>query len=230
VTDEEILDTLQATSDPVLSTAEVAEALPIKRRGVLTRLRSLEEASELDSKQIGGRNTVWWYSDEAAESRRESDPVGAVGGSPDTTLDADEETLDTQETPTVDEGLPEEKVHKETTGDEDLVDVVREFLEENDRPPKNDHGRALVTDALRYLREHDTAKTGEIREALAPAYADRYSDEKAMWESVRRYLVDIPGIEKAGDSEYRYAGDEAVQDQLIGEESGIYDPTEEFQL
>lgn len=60
VTDSDILDVFQNTRDPVLSTAEVAQALPIKRRGTLNRLRSLEEAGELESKEIGGRNTVWW--------------------------------------------------------------------------------------------------------------------------------------------------------------------------
>lgn len=64
VTDSDILDVFQNTSDPVLSTAEVADAVPIKRRGTLNRLRSLEEAGDLESKEIGGRNTVWWITNE----------------------------------------------------------------------------------------------------------------------------------------------------------------------
>jgi len=60
VDDKDILKVFRATTDPVLSTAEVAEAIPIKRRGTLNRLRELEQNSELESKQIGGRNTVWW--------------------------------------------------------------------------------------------------------------------------------------------------------------------------
>ena len=64
VTDSDILDVFQNTPDPVLSTAEVANALPIKRRGTLNRLRSLEEAGGLESKEIGGRNTVWWVNTE----------------------------------------------------------------------------------------------------------------------------------------------------------------------
>jgi hypothetical protein len=210
VTDADLLDVFRETADPVLSTAEVAEALPIKRRGTLNRLRALEAEGTLDSKQIGGRNTVWWAIDERAESDRESDPVGSVGGSPETTLDTEDDALDTQETPTIEDGLPEEKVRKDTAREADLVDAVRAYLEENDLPPKTDHGRDVVIDALRYLREHGTAKTGEIREALAPDHADRYSGEKAMWESVRRYLEDIPGIEKGGYGEWTYTGDDAV--------------------
>ncbi|WP_345782777.1 hypothetical protein [Halobaculum litoreum] len=31
------------------------------RRGILTRLESLEEQGYLRSKKVGGRSTVWWY-------------------------------------------------------------------------------------------------------------------------------------------------------------------------
>lgn len=62
VTDEEILNLFRETSDPVLSTAEVAEQLPLERRSVYDRLVSLRDDGRLASKQIGGRNTVWWLS------------------------------------------------------------------------------------------------------------------------------------------------------------------------
>jgi len=64
VTDQEILEVFREHRDPVLSTAEVADQLPIKRRGTLNRLRHLEEQEEVVSKQIGGRNTVWWLAGE----------------------------------------------------------------------------------------------------------------------------------------------------------------------
>lgn len=60
--DEEILTVLRGAEDPVLSTAEVAEQLTIERRSTLNRLRALEEQELVESKQIGGRNTVWWLS------------------------------------------------------------------------------------------------------------------------------------------------------------------------
>ena len=215
VTDADLLNVFRETVDPVLSTAEVSDALPIKRRGTLNRLRGLEDAGKLDSKQIGGRNTVWWLLKEDA-SGFESDPSVEVGGSPETTLDTESDELDTEETPTVDDGLPDEKVNTETTDADTLAEDVRAYLEANDIPPKTEHGRDVVIDVFRYLREHGTAKTGEIKEALAPDHADRYSSEKAMWESVRRYLEDAPGIEKAGYGEYGYAGDESVRGTLEG--------------
>ncbi len=63
ISDEEILAVFRDTDDPVLSTAEVTEQIPLKRRATYNRLRSLADGSRLKSKQIGGRNTVWWLAE-----------------------------------------------------------------------------------------------------------------------------------------------------------------------
>lgn len=60
VSDAGILDVFRRTDDPVLSTAEVAAELPIKRRATLARLQTLQERGAVESKDIGGRNRVWW--------------------------------------------------------------------------------------------------------------------------------------------------------------------------
>ncbi len=62
VSDEEILAVFVNADDPVLMADEVAESLPIGRRAVYNRLRSLEEQGTLKSKKTGARSTVWWYS------------------------------------------------------------------------------------------------------------------------------------------------------------------------
>ena len=75
VPDEDILSVLREADDPVLSTAEVADRLPIERRSTLNRLRSLEEQELVESKQIGGRNTVWWLSSpDSGHAIPEDDP------------------------------------------------------------------------------------------------------------------------------------------------------------
>jgi len=69
VTDEEILSLFKETDDPVLSTAEVADRVPLARRSIYDRLVSLRDVGKLTSKEIGGRNTIWWV------------PTGQVGTS-----------------------------------------------------------------------------------------------------------------------------------------------------
>lgn len=61
VTDDEILNAFETASEPVLTASEVADRLPIERRGLLTRLGDLEERGFLRSKKTGGRSAVWWY-------------------------------------------------------------------------------------------------------------------------------------------------------------------------
>lgn len=61
VTDDEILTVFREADDPVLIASEVAEHLPIKRRGVYDRLKDLREQGKIKSKKVGGRSTVWWY-------------------------------------------------------------------------------------------------------------------------------------------------------------------------
>jgi hypothetical protein len=59
VTDQDVLAVFRSASDPVLSTSEVAAALPIKRRATHDRLRSLVETDDLVRKQIG-KSAVYW--------------------------------------------------------------------------------------------------------------------------------------------------------------------------
>ncbi|WP_244209670.1 hypothetical protein [Haloarcula quadrata] len=64
MTDEEILQLFEDTDDPVLSTAEVTEQLPIKRSATYKRLSALQDEEQLTGKDIGGRNSIWWIPEE----------------------------------------------------------------------------------------------------------------------------------------------------------------------
>lgn len=59
-TDEEILAVFRSSSDPVLTTGEVASGFDITHRGVRDRLEKLEERGKLESKKVGARAKVWW--------------------------------------------------------------------------------------------------------------------------------------------------------------------------
>ena len=68
VSDEDILAVFSDAETPFLTTAEVAEELPIKRRATYNRLRALADEGVLRKKNVGGRNSVWWLtSDEVSE-------------------------------------------------------------------------------------------------------------------------------------------------------------------
>lgn len=61
VSDDELLAVFVQSSDPVLTSTEVAEHVSIERRSVYDRLLKLEQSGRLQSKKVGGRTTVWWY-------------------------------------------------------------------------------------------------------------------------------------------------------------------------
>ncbi|MDB2281289.1 hypothetical protein PM030_05320 [Halorubrum ezzemoulense] len=60
ISDSEILNVFRASSEPVLTTSEVAASFEITHRGVRDRLEKLEEEDMLESKKVGARAIVWW--------------------------------------------------------------------------------------------------------------------------------------------------------------------------
>jgi len=104
VSDEEVLDVLRHTDDPVLSTAEVADELPIKRRATLTRLQRLDESGGVSGKQTGGRNTVWWLAGgesvvDRSEDGRADDRTAVEERTPEDILADPDTFLDEQDAP-----------------------------------------------------------------------------------------------------------------------------------
>ena len=226
VTDEDLLDVFRSTSDPVLSTAEVADAVPIKRRGTLNRLQALKEDGELESKQIGGRNTVWWFvggeritpderaREEDAEKARDllADVQAAVDAGDthlsreprDTTEsppepETDQSPTDTPATPGAGEGRRELLVET-LPGEGELldrrVDVVMQMYE-------------AIQDA-----EGSLVKTGELKE-LVDAEGVGYDSVGSFWTNAVKKnstqnrpnsLTHLPNVEHIGNGRYRYTG------------------------
>jgi hypothetical protein len=60
VSNEEILNVFREAADPVLTTAEVAEAIDLGRRGTLNRLKQLSDENHLRMKKVGETSAVWW--------------------------------------------------------------------------------------------------------------------------------------------------------------------------
>lgn len=60
ISNEEILSVFRSSSDPVLTTSEVASEFEITHRGLRDRLEKLEGKGKLRSKKVGARAKVWW--------------------------------------------------------------------------------------------------------------------------------------------------------------------------
>ena len=60
ISDEEILAVFRSSSDPVLTTKEVASQFDITHRGVRDRLEKLDDQGVIESKKVGARAKVWW--------------------------------------------------------------------------------------------------------------------------------------------------------------------------
>lgn len=61
VSDSDILEVFRQASDPVLTTAEVAENVDIGHRGTYDRLQKLRDEGVLEMKKVGESGAVWWH-------------------------------------------------------------------------------------------------------------------------------------------------------------------------
>jgi predicted ArsR family transcriptional regulator len=204
VTDEDLLDVFRTTSDPVLSTAEVADAVPIKRRGTLNRLQSLEDDGDLESKQIGGRNTVWWLLEEQDVPRAEERPPATDE------LQSDDVKGDIETS--LDEDLPDEH----TGALEDVVDAVGE-----DTLPgsgaKLEARREALHAAVEYLREHGQATPSDFQTDVYPDHTGRYTEgddpayswwTNCIYKGLRELAERTEDVEKADTTgEWSYRGE-----------------------
>lgn len=60
VSDQEILEVIKSSTDPVLTTREVAESIDMTRRGTLPRLQDLHDRGFVKRKKVGKSGLVWW--------------------------------------------------------------------------------------------------------------------------------------------------------------------------
>lgn len=59
VSDDDILNVIRNSEDPVLSAKEISDEISIGSKGVYRRLRELEEEGQVVSKMVG-RTRIWW--------------------------------------------------------------------------------------------------------------------------------------------------------------------------
>ena len=234
-TDKDILGVFRSTSDPVLSTSEVADELPIKRRGTLDRLRSLKDDGDLDSKQIGGRNTVWWLRDDAVdadpnaadrdtsetgEDRREIDP------SPDETQRSEDTDNDDESTTTLDagdlEGNPESTIDDAQAGDElgtddepdtfaGVIDAVAAD-EWEDTDARLADRKAAARAVLEYARDNGSVSKQEAKEDIYPDHGVEGQNARTWYRKNIR-----PVLNEAAEYDQSARGYKLVVDDAQGD-------------
>jgi len=183
VADEDILDVFRATSDPVLSTSEVAEEFSIHKNEIVTRLRILKDQGDLEGKQVSEGTTVWWL------------PI--VGTTP---------------TREIDEGLPmrEDDVTRMTvdTLDESVyrsVDIEA-ALDEIDTPGSGQEAEKreqALREAYEYLIDNGSATRGDFKNLLGNdvGFTGGFSSWWISYINARDALASLPGVEPPAEGE-----------------------------
>lgn len=202
VTDEEILELFRESDDPVLSTAEVAEQIPIQRRGTLNRLQALVDEGRLEGKDIGGRNRVWWLPEVRIATSSVSDDRERTPERPPETRDSRPE-----EPPTEPWTVPD-------SSDTDISAAlaVVEFPGGRDREEYVE----VVLAARDYLREHGSATMRDFVRDVMPEHSLGYDvpdlDSGGRYRGAWWRRVVKPGLEalpdvrapSPGQSAFRY--------------------------
>ena len=194
---DDVLGVFDAVDGPVILSADIADELGCTRETARRKLERLYERGDLDRRKVS-RRVIYWRPEAATRAPTDTARAGgsATPSEPPTETDTPERAGDGAETDT-------------------LLAELRAHLDAVDAPPKTNHGRAALVDVVRLLREHGTMKTRELKKALYAEYGDHYGSDRAMWESLRRYLEDTPGVDTdAGYGAYGYAGDDAVREAL----------------
>jgi hypothetical protein len=223
---EDVLGVFDAVRGPVITSSDVADQLDCTTESARQKLRRLYDRGEVDKRKTG-RVVVWWHTGgtpptpaerttaDADQSPTNPDAVdGEVRGSVDTSLADDDD-------------LP-----AEDDGEED-VDPIADALagwsygRTDEEQAAND---TVARASLEWLRETADA----VRQSDVPlddmAEVDPEDRKKdTLWRTVIRGAwqhADGQGyVERPDSRAYKWAGP-SVDD---AEDSGVYDPTEEFQ-
>lgn len=171
------------------------------------RLAELEARESARDELAGDRYAVSDAEEDDQERTDESHAVPPRGNGRDQPSDA-------PSGPSEDESEKEDGTSVAAEGDldNDVLEALREFVE--DRPPHKAHAKRAAVETVLVLREHGTLSTGDLQDAVYEEVAEEYTDARTMWNSLSRYVEDIPGVEKAGYGEWGYAGDDALRELL----------------
>jgi len=181
-----VLDVLAAVRGPVVTSADVADALDVTRETARRKLESLTDDSRLDSRKTAGR-MVYWRAEDDAESGQERAATRAEGQADqmDPSLDATAET--------------------ESAPDEESVDIDSLSFDRDLTPPRREQLEAW----LAHVRTSDGGVTKSDFESW-------WSDERAeqtgynagsFWEAfAKASMKQSDRFQKPNARTYRWIG------------------------
>jgi hypothetical protein len=91
----------------------------------------------------------------------------------------------------------------ETATDREIRDALRRHFE-TDAGPRRRAPREALIDLVILLRQKGPLTTADARNELYPQHEDNYTGPKSMWDSVRRYFDETPGVAQPGRGEYDF--------------------------
>jgi len=89
--------------------------------------------------------------------------------------------------------------------DREIRDALRRHFE-TDAGPRRRAPREALIDLVILLRQKGPLTTADARNELYPQHEDNYTGPKSMWDSVRRYFDETPGVTQPGRGEYDFTG------------------------
>lgn len=90
-----------------------------------------------------------------------------------------------------------------------------------DGGPQKAHVREAVVAVVRHLALSGATETAELKEIVMDVAGDHYAGKRNAWNSVDRYVEQVPGVHKPDYGVWGYDPEES-------NDSGVYDPAAEF--
>lgn len=182
VDDDELIELFLEADDPVLTTAEIAEELPIGQRATLKRLSALAERDVLKEKTLGGSGSVWWLQainwyfpaiDRSSSIVAQLDPNKPHGT-------------------------------RVATNDWTTMDQYLSMQPDERYEPENDRRRRAVRAAYEYLTGKDRpVSKREFVYDVWPEHQAGYETEQTWWqELIRPHFKDVDTVRQTDSREW----------------------------
>lgn len=171
-TDQQIIDIIETAPDPVLTTKEIAEELPIGERSLRTRLTQLAEENEIVTKKVG-RSRVW-YAVELLSFRDHQNRRDEIQEEPAAFSPASELRDTAQST---------DETRRDSESAESALELYKD-LDPSGGPKVKSDRRLLVRDVLEYIRDHGGAGRRELLDEIVNDNPAGFQDGHSAWKNL----------------------------------------------